>query len=378
MIQSVPVPRLKERVASRLMPCIAIGVLIVTAPAFGAAPKPSAGHSGANETKGQGQLAGGNGVFGTVYSLKNGFNFEILSARYSVDPFICWADIYPDPDQKMVILDIAVKNAHQSEDSFGTGDQFSLVDEKQHVIDGGKLALESEGGQPLATNLKPGQGLGQPQLKDPLRVAFVVPAKARITKIIVGQGRLNTNEDVFRYYIAGATKEEAGADGNPKNIIAPLRDEVRDPADKSGAVALDVGNGVLGAYYPSKLWGIRLDGFTYTTDPVANGSAPDDGKKYAVASVTAKNLSLDDLDMGGLMGGLTKVTDTDGEDDQPVAYVKSKLNETADHTFSKGSEYSFRIVFSLGKNSQAKMLILGTDGGGWLGRGWKFDVSNMK
>ena len=41
-----------------------------------------------NTTKTQGQLAGANGQFGVVYSLKNNFNFNILRAWYTLDPFI--------------------------------------------------------------------------------------------------------------------------------------------------------------------------------------------------------------------------------------------------------------------------------------------------
>ena len=45
---------------------------------------------GANETKGQGQLVGANGQFGVVYTLDNNFNFEILSAKYTMDPLIAY------------------------------------------------------------------------------------------------------------------------------------------------------------------------------------------------------------------------------------------------------------------------------------------------
>src|SRR5207253_752830 len=106
--------------------------------------------------------------------------------------------------------------------------------------------------------LRPGQGLGQPELKDPLRVAFSIPMKARITKIMVNKARLGKNEEVLRYYVAGATKEEAGEPGDPKNVIAALPEGVKDPADKSGAVPLEEGKGSMGAYLTSGSFGLKL------------------------------------------------------------------------------------------------------------------------
>ena len=55
--------------------------------------------------------------------------------------------------------------------------------------------------------------------KDPVQIAWKVPQKARIVKIMVNQPRLNRSEEVFRYYVAGATKEEAGDVGDPKNTV---------------------------------------------------------------------------------------------------------------------------------------------------------------
>src|SRR5438309_12007125 len=64
-----------------------------------------------NETKGQGQLAGGNGQFGVIYTLQDKLNFEILSAKYTLEPFNSYDLTVVDVDQKLLVLDIAVKNA---------------------------------------------------------------------------------------------------------------------------------------------------------------------------------------------------------------------------------------------------------------------------
>ncbi len=107
--------------------------------------------------------------------------------------------------------------------------------------------------------MHPGQGVGQPGLHDPLHIIAVVPAKARIVKILFNIGRkfVKPDEDMIQFYVAGATKEEAGEAGNPKNVISPLPANTADPADKSGAVALDEGKGMVGQDFPSEGYHIK-------------------------------------------------------------------------------------------------------------------------
>src|SRR3954466_2218908 len=69
------------------------------------------------DVKGQSQLAGGTGQFGTTYSYKNGFNMAILGAHYTLDAFDAYTKILGDQDKKLVVLDLAIKNASKS-DSF--------------------------------------------------------------------------------------------------------------------------------------------------------------------------------------------------------------------------------------------------------------------
>jgi hypothetical protein len=49
-----------------------------------------------NQTKGQAQTAGGIGQFGAIYSLKGGFNFAILSAKYTLEPFTAYSSLRAD------------------------------------------------------------------------------------------------------------------------------------------------------------------------------------------------------------------------------------------------------------------------------------------
>lgn len=356
-----------------------VAASLVHAPsAAGASPR-SGGQTAAqkNQTKGQGQLAGASGQFGTIYSLQNQFNFAILGARYTLEPFVAYAPVAANTTSKVVVLDLSFKNVSKSDNFLNPEGLITLVDEKGQLYPMGSLALKSKAETEASFNLKPGQGLGQVELKDPLQIGAMIPGKVRIVKIIVNQGRLaNKAEKVLRFYVAGATKEEAGEVGNPKNVISPLPMEVRDPADKSGAVALDEGKGTIGTFVPSGSFGLRLDSLAFSTEMV-NGNPPDEGKRFAVATVTAKNLSHVTLSMFDITGGdspMHEITDSDGEKGKPVAYRKAKRDEDAEHEFKAGDEYSFRIVFVVPKDATVKKLILGTGSS----RKWAYDVSSVK
>ena len=273
-------------------------------------------------SRGKDNFAGQNGQFGVVYSLQNGFNFAINSARYTLEPFLGPSFPTAGIDEKLVVLEIAIKNTKSDDNWFGTEGLFTLVDAKGELYNSQSFALESKGSVDPNLTLRPGQGLGQADLKDPLRVAFKVPGQARIVKVMLNQGRAGKNgEQVIRYYVAGATKAEAGETGDPKNLITPLPEEVRDPGDPSGAVAVDEGKGTTGVYVLSGAFALRLDSFAFSTEPLIDGSAADEGKRFAVATVTAKSLTEQSLTMFEVSGGdfpLYQLTDADGERIHPA------------------------------------------------------------
>jgi len=326
-----------------------------------------------NQTKGQGQMTGANGEFGEVYTLTSGFNFEILSASYSLDPFVAYETLSANTNQKLVVINIAVKNSTAADNWFSTADMFTFVDSKGALYPTGTFSQASNPtGESLT--LRPGQGVGQPSLNDPVRVAAVIPGDARIVKIMVNYGRKGRDEKVVRYFVSGATAAEAGEAGDPKNVIAPLSDDARDPADPSGATALAKGKGIMGQYQPSGVFDLRLDDFAYSADAVISGNPPDAGKQYAIATITAKSLVKREQSVFDITGGdfpLFEITDADGERYKPVDYRKAKRDEAAEHTFQQGDEYTMRIVFSLPSDAKAKTLTLGVGGS----RVWNFDVS---
>jgi len=354
---------------------VVLGALLAAAPAGWAAP---AKQTPGNEVKGQGQLHGRNGAFGVVYSLQNGFNFSINSARYTLEPFNGYGGVTAATDGKLIVLDFAIKNATAGDNFFGTDGVFTLVDETGQLYNAQSVGLESQGSKTASLTLRPGQGRGQTELHDPLSAAFTVPAKARIVKIMVNLGRAgHDDEKVIRYYVAGATKADAGEEGDARNVIAPLPAEVRDPAQPSGAVALDEGRAVTGIFVPSGAFALRLDSFCYSADPLVDGSAAEEGKRYAVATVTARSLLDQSRSMFDVCGGdnpLHEITDTDGERTRPTAYRKANRDESAEHTFQRGDEYTFRIIFTLPANVTAKKLVLGAG----EARKWAYDVAGVK
>lgn len=326
-------------------------------------------------TKGQGQMVGGDGQFGTVYSLKNGFNFAILSARYTVEAFSAYSPVTPTTDQKLLVLDFAIKNAKPADNFLDDGGLFTLVDSKGQLYTSFSVALKSLGSKPYNGTLRPGQGLGQGELKDPFQAAFAVPGNARIVKIMVNQGRLNTADTVLRYYVAGATREEAGAAGDPKNVVAGLPENVRDPSGKDGAIALDEGKGTQGVDLPSGTFRLRIEGLAYSTDADL-GELPE-GKRFAVLTVVAKQVTDKDNSFFELSGGDTpiyQVTTADGDRIQPTAFRKASSNEDADHEFKPGDEYRFRVLFTVPADGAIKKLVVGAG----QSRKWAMDPATIK
>ena len=107
-----------------------------------------------------------------------------------MEPFASYAIIAAQTDQKVLVVDIAIKNARSGDNFFNVEGFASVFDEKgqQYNFGSGCLALKSLGVKTPNTSLKPGQGLGQSSFNDPLQMGVVLPAKARIVKIILNTG----------------------------------------------------------------------------------------------------------------------------------------------------------------------------------------------
>jgi len=326
----------------------------------------------ANQVKGQGQLAGAAVEFGTVYSLKNRFNFAILSAAYSVEPYDAYETTFPRDNEKLFVIDIAIKNAAPEDNFFDVGPLMTIVDDAGQLYEGGSYTLTSKGHEAPNFNLRPGQGLGQAALKDPLRVAFRIPAKVRIEKIMINQGRLNSSEQVLRYLLVPAPPKPAATPA-VKNFAAPLPEGVRDASDPWGAKALPEGKAKLGQVCPSGVFTMAVKETEVDPDEKFNGEMAEEGRTYFVMTVTATQMVTEQNSFFELTGGdnpVYMIVDADGEKYHPIGYRKASSDEEPERTFEKGESLTYRVFFNLPKGAKPVKAKFGAG----AGRVWTLDL----
>jgi len=317
-------------------------------------------------SRAQGQLQGGDGVFGSIYTLNSGWNFTILRARYTVEPHLSYDGMFPEPDSKLLVLSLAIKNSDASDKFFG-GPEFQAFDEDGHEYRSGDYRLASTGAKENSFNLKPGQGIGQMPDKDEFAIAFNIPAKSRISKIILKDGRkFVKNEEVVRYFIADvATKDRDGQPGNPKNTIAPLPASLRDPSDKVGAIPLAVGPTKLGTFVPSGYYAVSIDSVALSATEKVKDQTPADGKQYAIVTMTVKNNWTKEMGLFDLLSEETTVLkDADGEKYKVIegtAKRKAKRDEDIpdDLRLQPGESYTYRHFYEVPKDVKLKSITFG-------------------
>lgn len=328
-------------------------------------------------SKGAKQMAGGDGVFGTVYTLDDGFNTAILSVRYTLEPHGDYNGTMPGSDEKLVWITVAVKNSGTGDSLWGSLDCTLVDDSGQNYTNGsGMTKLASQGGKELSVNLKPGQGVGQDPVKDELSYAVPVPGKAKIVKIIVNHGRKNVpGEKVLRYTVAG------NPGGSPKNVIAPLPKYAADPTDPTGATLAIPATAVMGKYYPDGYFAVRLDNFEVSDQVIYENERPEEGKTYAIFTFTAKNIYPKPITTFELKAGQSDkivLRDADGEKynvagDPGYAFRKAKRDEAFDsQEVEVGEEVSYRYVFSIPKDAKPASI---TFGQGTYGHAYKVDLT---
>jgi len=329
-----------------------------------------------NYTKGQTQLAGGNGEFGVVYSMKDGWNEEILSAAYTLEGFTAATKLWPQYNEKLIVLNIAIKNAKSTPQWFNAQGRYTLVDQNGKQYTSSAAGLASAGEASFQPTLNPGQGLGQPALHDPVRIAFEIDGNSRITKLIINQGRLGHAEQVLRFFLKGATAGEDGGDGDPKNIVAPLPADVQDPSDPTGATALAIGNGGKpgsGTVLQSNFFDITVDSFgDAPAGTTAGGSLPGNNMKFVQAFLTLHNPTPDELDTGWFQAdGTHELTDTDGDTYKVDKILKASSDNDTGNRVQPNASVRFRFVFEIPVGTKLQTLKMGS----YQARLWNVDVS---
>lgn len=84
-------------------------------------------------------MTGAVGRFGEIYGLKSGFTYQILSARYSYEPFDDYDGTYAATGNKVLVVRYAVKNDSPEDGVFLAGRHTFQVEEANHQLFRGQL-----------------------------------------------------------------------------------------------------------------------------------------------------------------------------------------------------------------------------------------------
>jgi hypothetical protein len=307
------------------------------------------------------QVTGAVCRFGDLFALKSGWTYQILSAKISYEPFDDYGNLYPATGQKLLVLNVAIKNNTPDDLFFGSEDhEIQVQDSNNQLYTGNNYRLASGKSNEFGPTLKPGQGAGQ-DLNNPLQVAIQVAEDAKIVKVILKQGRKGTSEEVIRFPIAGAP------DGDPKNVISPAVGEDTKAIMKPGD------------FVPSRYYDFRVDDVSFITGPI-KGVDPPENRRFAVVKMTVRNaLSKNASSFDFLADSFDKqfFTDADGENytaSGDIGVLKASSDESFEGDFQPGQERKLRVVFPVPTQGALKSLTIGAVDGKF----WNFDASGWK
>lgn len=315
--------------------------------------------------KAQGQVAGAEVSFGAIYTMADGWNLQLLSAQYSLEPHNDYGETMAAQDEKLLVITYAIKNSRK-EDNFTNGYTFVAVDENEKNYENGSGAtrLAGTGCNEFSVNLKPGQGVGQDG-NNRLTAAIVVPADAKIKKILVKQGRAGVaGEQVLRYSIAGP------------NAIGKLPAYL---ADATGEKAVSPAPAKPAQWVPNGYCAVRFDGLAEEPDATVNGQKAAEGKRFVSALFTARNATLKKVGLFYLDATQFENMRLRDGDGQKYSWVpesrarKLKVDEainTGDGLEPK-EEIRYRLVFEIPKSVKPASLEFG---GGRPGHVYRVDL----
>lgn len=316
----------------------------------------STGQAAQTEVAGTTQLAGGEGELGKTYTLgkNNPLNFTLRSVEYTVNRVTVRDMIYaPKADEKLLVLHYTVQNPTKQEQPVNWASfKFTAVDSKDinRVFDN---YISREGNSELyEARLKPAQ-------KIDLVAAWQVPAAGVIPKLIVEREK---GAPVLRYDL--------------RDKVKPLPAPFADPADSTGATALQEVPAMVGTYYPLMVFDIKLEGISFSSDKFEN-RAPREGKRYLVATFAIKNATGATAREAPYAYNTFKfvLKDADGEKQDFDGYlIKLSRDEHADGKLKPGEEYRFRVYFEMPQDLTGQILYASDR----YSRSYMFDISSFK
>jgi hypothetical protein len=250
-------------------------VMLSTA-AGAAAPTTTAGGHGAAGTGSPSsrtvELAGDNGVLGRVYSLRKDtpLHFSLKSAEFTTQQVVVGEHAqFPSAAEKLLVLHFTVQNPSTDEryvryDSL----RFTAVDAMNVNHEGDNVDWgDEQSHQPVRISLKPAQRID-------CYTALKVPAKGPIPKLMVLPGSDNDGP-VLRYDL--------------RDKVTGLQPPIADPADATGATALDKVPAAAAAAYPLEGFDFTLEGLGWSTADLLGDGALENGERYLVATVLLQN-----------------------------------------------------------------------------------------
>ncbi|MEN6372980.1 MAG: DUF4352 domain-containing protein [Armatimonadota bacterium] len=284
-------------------------------------------------------LAGDNGVFGTVYSIRKGYPiyFRLKSAEYTTDQMVIGDRLYaPKAGEKLLVLHFTVQNPQKSEQQVRWDSlRFTAVDSMNVNNDVQSDWGDEINGGSVNMLLKPAQ-------KIDIFASIIVPAKGIIPKLMV-MSDCDDDGPILRYDLR-----------NPKNAVAPLKKYVSDPSDASGCTAMETVPGALGTAYPCNNFDITVQKSGYLEEGI-NGEELEEGIHYFTVTVLVKNKSPEKtyLRWDSIIPVLLS---TDGEELNYKDMLLASASRGISRDLKPGEEVTVRLCFELSKDATPQTL----------------------
>jgi len=278
-----------------------------------------------------GQLAGDNGELNKAYSLvkSNPIQFSLLRAEYTTTPITIGDKIYaPKAEEKLLVLHFTVQNM-QAATNFIRYDRLHIT-----AVDAMNVNHEAQQGWGDAENhtyvaldLKPKQKLE-------CYAAIIVPAKGVIPKLMIMPWK-EGDGPILRYDL--------------RDKVTALPAPIADPADPTGATALENVPGELGKTYPYATFEVAVEQFSYL-DTKLGDTTPPTGGRLLIANLRVKNIApVDSLLRYDMFRPV--VTDADGAEVRYRGMLFATSEAKVAQLAKPGSEMRVRICFSVEKGS---------------------------
>lgn len=284
------------------------------------------------------QLPGENGKLGQVYKLRTGSPvlFRLNSAEYTVAqvPF-AKASVIPEGNQKLLVLHFSVQNPQNVEALFRFDTlKFTAVDQ-MNVNHEARMVGDEQTKADLNMRLKPAQRIEG-------YTCITVPAAGVVPKLMV-MSPLANDGPVLRYDL--------------RDQVTPLPAPIADPADPTGATALETVPAQLNMPFSLKNFDATVEKVESVTGALDAGAPPAGGSYFVVTMLCKNKTGIDAVLRFDTFA--STLTDADG---QQLKKGRDLLAATANSSFNQrvapGAEARVRFYFTVPKDVKPKTLAI--------------------